>query len=127
MITWLLFGGGVQLPSHNSLGDWTTTEGNQVIVQAHFPNLTFVSILRNKVKLSLFLLSNKIKMHTVNLQAVEIVSRSSEDCMVVSVVGETNEGDTVRKWISGQNPSLATFPRFLHIDGRQWPSGQDQT
>ena len=97
------------------------------MVQAHFPNLTFVSILRNEVKLSLFLLSNKIKMHTVNLQAVEIVSHSSEDCMVVSVVGETNKGDTVRKWISGQNTSLATFPRFLHIDGRQWPSGWDQT
>ena len=96
-------------------------------MQAHFPNLTFASILRNKVKLSLFLLSNKTKMHTVSLQAVETVSRSSEDCMVASVVGETNEGDTVRKWILGQNPSLATFLWFLHIDGRQCPSGWDQT
>ena len=79
-------------------------------MQAHFPNLTFVSVLRNKVKLSLFLLSNKTNTHAVNLQAVEIGSHGNEDCMAVSLVGETNEGDTVRKWILGQNPISGHIP-----------------
>ena len=45
----------VQSPSELWLGNWTPPpKSNQVIVQAHLPNLTFVSILRNEVKLSCF-------------------------------------------------------------------------